>query len=119
MMMIYFTFTGYQPGDENIIIDSTLVTNLNQPKKSAIENNISVYPNPVTSQKILFSATEMEGKKCNISLSDLTGRTILNQEITVNKSNNEIILPMLNNGMYVLLLNFDNAIYTHKINYFH
>lgn len=119
MMMIYFTFTGYQPGDENIIIDSTLVTNLNQPKKSAIENNISVYPNPVTSQKILFSAPEMEGKKCNISLSDLTGRTILNQEITVNKSNNEIILPLLNNGMYVLLLNFDNAIYTHKINYFH
>jgi hypothetical protein len=116
MMMIYFTYTGYQPGDENIIIDSTLITNLNQPKK-ATENNISVYPNPVTTQEILFSAPEMEGKKCIVSLTDLTGRAVLNQEITVNKYNNQINLPLMNNGMYILLLKFDNTIYTQKINY--
>lgn len=118
MMMIYFTFTGYQPGDENIIIDSTLITGINRPE-SDIEQNIKVFPNPVTTQEILFNAPAMEGKKCNIILTDLTGRSILNQEITVNKYNNEIILPSMNNGMYILLIQFDNMMYTQKINYQH
>jgi len=116
MMMIYFTYTGYQPGDENIIIDSTLVTKLEH-KANLDLNTIQVYPNPITQQYLMFNAPAMEGKKCNVCLTDLTGRTILEQVVTLNNMNNKIELPVLNNGMYILLLQIDNNMFSHKINF--
>jgi len=116
MMMIYFTFTGYQPGDENIIIDSASVTNANG-LYTTVKQNIKIYPNPASNQKINFDAVGLEGKKCAITLTDLSGRVVMSSEIKTNTHNNEINLPELNNGLYILLLNFDSVILTSKINY--
>lgn len=116
MMMIYFTYTGYQPGDENIIMDSTIITKLDKPKQ-AILNQIKIFPNPAQNEKITFNATGLEGKKGAISLTDLSGRVILTQEITLMEYNNEIISSNLNTGMYLLLLTIENKTSTFKINY--
>jgi hypothetical protein len=118
MMMIYFTYTGYQPGDENIIIDSTLVTNLKQNDRP-IENQIQVFPNPVLNNKLFVNTNGLEAKKGFITLTDISGRAILSQEIQFQNQINEINLPDLNNGLYILLLNVDNKIASFKINIQH
>jgi len=116
MMMIYFTFTGYQPGDENIVMDSTLVLGANT--YDPITNDIiSIYPNPVRNDKINFTAKGLEGKNCTYTLIDLSGRTLIKNKLNFLNVNNEIKLGELNNGMYILLIDVDNKIYTKKINY--
>ena len=55
MMIVYFVYTAYQPGDENIIMDSTLLTtgtkDLTRLKSSWSEVTIS--PNPVANETTL------------------------------------------------------------------
>lgn len=116
MMMIYFTFTGYQPGDENIIIDSTLITSVNV-KENALADKIRVYPNPASNQTLKFDAPGLHGSKCIVTLTDLSGRILVNKEIVAAGFNNEISLPELNSGLYILLLNFNNQTQSFKINY--
>jgi hypothetical protein len=46
MMLCYFCYTTYMPGDENIILDSSILN----PSGiiQTVENSVSIYPNPVT-----------------------------------------------------------------------
>lgn len=46
MMLVYFIYTLYQPGDENIILDSTLLTTGIQDVEPSQGNPFSLYPNP-------------------------------------------------------------------------
>jgi hypothetical protein len=50
MMLVYFAYTLYFPGDENIIIDSNIVSNI-QPVTSSVISTCQLYdpsPNPAT-----------------------------------------------------------------------
>jgi len=118
MMIIYFTYTGYQPGDENIIIDSTLITKTID-YTIAKNNSIKIYPNPAVNQKIIFDALGMEGQKCIAKVSDLSGRLVAQEEFFANNFSNQINLPDLNNGLYILLLKIDDQNLVYKINYQH
>lgn len=118
MMMIYFTFTGYQPGDENIIIDSTLTASTKDRLFSVIDP-ISIFPNPVINQKIFFNANGLEGSSCNIKLMDLSGREIINKKIVISNATNEINLEEINNGMYILLMQINDKTFSYKINCLH
>lgn len=116
MMIIYFTYARYQTGDENIIIDSTLVTNLNIEKNIALDK-IKIYPNPIVNNKLYFDTEGLKGAKVKATLNDISGRAIMIQDIFANETNNEILLPTLSNGFYVLMLNVNDQTFTHKINY--
>jgi hypothetical protein len=118
MMMVYFTFTGYQPGDENIIIDSTLITNTKL-NNTSLNHQIQVFPNPVLNNKVYINAPGLEGKDAIISITDISGRIIMHQEAQFQAQNNEINIPDLNNGLYILLLNLDNKQTSFKINIQH
>lgn len=49
MMLVYFIYTAYQPGDENIVLDSTLLTTSTHfAAAEPIVSSLSAYPNPVT-----------------------------------------------------------------------
>jgi hypothetical protein len=50
MMLAYFTFTAYQPGDENIVIDSTALTTstFQLPPKMREKLGITISPNPAS-----------------------------------------------------------------------
>ena len=115
MMMIYFTFTGYQPGDENIIIDSTLLTS-NKPNVNVIDQNLKIYPNPITNQEIQFDFYGGNGKNALIELIDMTGQSILRQELHMLSQHNKINLTNLNNGLYLMLLHCEGKTYSHKVN---
>jgi hypothetical protein len=49
MMLVYFIYTAYQPGDENIVLDSTLlVTSTQRAAEIPVVGSLSAYPNPAS-----------------------------------------------------------------------
>lgn len=72
MMLVYFAFAAYQPGDENIIIDSSLLTTpVGNPALPVRE--LRIFPNPVKDyiqfqnpaghQEATLTAWDMSGRK--------------------------------------------------------
>lgn len=116
MMMIYFTFTGYQPGDENIVIDSTLLTTL-KAAPSNWQSGLKVYPNPVSGNNLGFDIPELKTNKAQIKIYDLAGQLIHVSETATYNSKNIINLPQMGNGMYLLEVNTNNKLYHQKFNF--
>ncbi|MBL7802262.1 MAG: sterol desaturase family protein [Saprospiraceae bacterium] len=74
MMLIYFTYMLYQPGDENIVLDSTLLssgTAAPDPRLGALR----VSPNPA-SERIQVQFDLLEAADFQASILDLNGRTL-------------------------------------------
>ncbi len=116
MMLVYFTYTAYQQGDENIIIDSTLVTSQNSKSYDEI-NDLKIYPNPVENNMLTFDSRNMTGNKALVCIKELTGRELYRQELTLGGGLNTIDLPNMNNGIYLLLLIDDSKTIVKKFNY--
>jgi hypothetical protein len=116
MMMIYFTFTGYQPGDENIIIDSTLITSVKTPE-DLMNQSLNIFPNPVNSNELNFQTTILNGKKAEVKILDLSGQIVYKTELNPKEFNHKLKLPDLNNGMYLLFVNSNDKTYQQKFNY--
>lgn len=78
MMLTYFTFTLYQNGDENIILDSTFV-----PTKTLDFHhklNFSIYPNPVKNIMYL-NLSEALDSNTELIIYDMNGKIFLKQEM--------------------------------------
>ena len=76
MMLVYFAYMAYQPGDENIVLDSTLLTTSasylpGEPGVATIE----VFPNPAN-EEVTFEYEITEATDIQTSISDLNGRTV-------------------------------------------
>ena len=71
MMLVYFAFTQYQPGDENIIMDSSLLTtpvgNPSLPIKQ-----LNIFPNPVNTY--LQFQNPGQHKEAKLTVWDMAGR---------------------------------------------
>lgn len=111
MMLVYFAFTQYQPGDENIIIDSSLLTTpVSNPVLSF--SRLIVYPNPANNA-VQFENPEQH-KKATIIVWDMAGRKIYEQVIT-----HEFLINIPTrrwpNGAYNLYLRTDKNVYTEKL----
>jgi hypothetical protein len=79
MMLVYFAFTAYQAGDENIILDSSLlVTPTGNP--DIVIKRLSIFPNPAQSY-IQFLNPEQH-RKGILSIWSMDGRKIHEEEIT-------------------------------------
>lgn len=74
MMLVYFSYMSYQPGDEDIVLDSTLLSTA-VPKVPDIIPAVRVFPNPAGNHAIvecqLAQATDLR-----LSLVDLNGRIL-------------------------------------------
>lgn len=74
MMLVYFTYMLYQPGDENIVLDSTLLssgTAAPDPRLGALR----VSPNPA-SERIQVQFDLLEAADFQASILDLNGRVL-------------------------------------------
>jgi hypothetical protein len=73
MMLVYFAFLAYQPGDENIVLDSTLLSSgLMEIERS---KPLTIFPNPVKEQlQISFETTETANYRARIA--DAQGRIV-------------------------------------------
>lgn len=76
MMLVYFLYTAYQPGDENILLDSTLlaIAAPEQPENDRIAG-LDVSPNP-SSGPLVLSYTLKQTATVRASITDMHGRTL-------------------------------------------
>jgi hypothetical protein len=66
--------------------------------------NMTIYPNPVTSESFEISWSSISQKPLSVTISDITGREILRTSLTQTAGKNKatITLPKTANGMYLL-----------------
>lgn len=116
MMLIYFSYTLYSPGDENIVVDtSTVVSTYNDCNYQLVgigeemaTLQFNAYPNPTNGQ---LHVNIPVGEKVTIRLIDATGRTVMQQQLA-----NEVLdVRGFANGFYQLQVELNGAISSRKV----
>jgi Secretion system C-terminal sorting domain/Copper type II ascorbate-dependent monooxygenase, N-terminal domain/Copper type II ascorbate-dependent monooxygenase, C-terminal domain len=119
MMLIYFSYTLYFPGDENIIIDSTVTTGINQPITSSVISTCQLYdpaPNPAV-DKITIQYFIPSLSKHQLELFDVTGKLckVLRTSTEQGLITLQFDIGDLPSGNYILKLSSDGIQRTKKI----
>ena len=106
MMLVYFAFLAYEPGDENIILDSTLLsTGLPFRPGNESDNKLVIFPNPAhNAVSVQFELTEKTNYCMNIV--DQNGRIVQSfaekTEATPGIYQEEILVEDLPPGTYFM-----------------
>ena len=119
MMLIYFSYTLYFPGDENIIIDSNVVTGLNQPMFNSAISTVQLYdpvPNPAVDQ-ISIQYFLPVNEKYNLKLIDFSGKIIreLKNETGQGIITSQFNIQDLATGTYFISLTSNGVQRTKKV----
>ncbi len=120
MMLIYFSYTYYLPGDENIIVDSTLITTGVTEMHSSLIATPQLYdptPNP-SSTNILFQYFLPQPSQVKITVIDIQGKIVREENSNAHVSGlytSEMNIAELPSGIYFLTLNADGVIRSKKI----
>lgn len=79
-------------------------------------SNVYVAPNPVVDEMSVFVNVETK-QTANLSIIDVTGKTVLQMTIALNAGNNKatISTASLSKGVYTLKINGDEQLFTQKI----
>jgi mono/diheme cytochrome c family protein len=75
MMLVYFAYMTYQPGDENILLDSTLLATGAADVPDAVAS-LRVVPNPAGDAPVAVEFFLKEKADVTLTLADATGRTL-------------------------------------------
>src|SRR6185369_13178851 len=111
MMLVFFAFTQYQAGDENIVIDSsTITTGTNDPQITI--KKLSIRPNPANTFIQLKNPEQY--KTGWLTVYDMMGRKIEEMEVT-QLSTIQISSSRWANGVYQLQLQTNAATYLGKV----
>ena len=103
MMVTFIAYTAYQTGDENIILDSTLIsTGVNETTKE----NFVLYPNPANEIVNISSEEEI----MNVKIYDLRGQLISEYIHTKN-----IDISMVLEGLYIVEIETKSGISFEKL----
>lgn len=120
MMLVFFVFTEYQPGDENIVMDNTA--------PAAVQNvvpdilKIQTYPNPAQGQ--LYARIQLNRAViADLTLTDIQGRLVrqleLNKKIPAGQSEFSFDISSLTNGTYFLQIRTESAVKTQTVHVLH
>jgi hypothetical protein len=120
MMLVYFAYTVYFPGDEFIVIDSAVATaGVEQIHNSAINTPQLYDPSPNPSHgKILYQYYLPEKTATVITLTDVNGRIIKQENNSPSSSGlftSEINIEDVSAGTYFLTLNSSGVIRSKKL----
>jgi hypothetical protein len=109
MLMTYFIYAEYEPGDENIILDSLLLST-NHFLQESKRNNLNIFPNP-SNDFITIESSDF--KNSIVSIHDYFGR--IRKKLNLHQSD-KIDIRDLNPGMYLVTIHSDrNQIVSSKI----
>lgn len=98
MLLAYFWYTYYLPGDENIVIDGTTPKDLvASAKKVAVEDQMHFWPNPATG---LLNLEFPAFAKREIGIYNLSGKLI--RKINSNEKELKMDVSGISNGIYFL-----------------
>ena len=75
-----------------------------KPESLITDNNISVYPNPVTAGAVKVSFNDLPAGKYQVQLLDLSGKLVRSQEVTLNSKSQieNFSLPEVAKGSYLI-----------------
>ena len=106
----YDVYTG------NVVVDkSSEIVNITMTLTSIIDDgnsNISIYPNPTTG---IFTINNEQLTINNLSILDITGKIIYNEQFTMHNEQLTIDISNLPVGVYFIKIQTDNEIITKKI----
>ena len=112
MLFLFVEYTAYQPGDENIVLDSSFVTPvLEIPRQSRSAELFPCQPNPV-SDYTLIPFYLAEKQEVSISIFDATGRKIaqpLPHSILPGGQHTVELRQKLSPGIYFVRLTCENG----------
>lgn len=115
MFLIYFAYTIYFPGDENIVIDtSTVKPTFNNCEfnilgiEDELEENLAIYPNPVAEQ-LIFNLPDLDIKA--IKLRDAEGQLVSD----IDPTDRLIDVSKLADGIYLLSVTVEGGTSTRKV----
>ena len=77
MLLVYFTYMAYQPGDENIVLyDSTIYTATRQPAKDNAGLTVRCVPNPAANSLQIVCDLAEDLALLRLEILDLNGRVV-------------------------------------------
>ena len=94
MILTYFAYAIYQPGDENILIDSTLTS---VPEQGVTNLGVSLFPNPLQNE-VFIRVPDTKNDSFTLRLFDATGQILFSQQITQSQWVDVATLP---GGIYI------------------
>lgn len=108
MMLVYFAFTAYQHGDENIIIDSTgLITSVGNP--SLPFRQLKIFPNPA--KDFIQFYHPHQHKPAQLVIWDMAGRKVWTEQFQ-HQYLVQVPTRRLGRGLYRVYLHTDGHIYS-------
>jgi hypothetical protein len=96
MMLVYFSYALYQPGDENIIVDSTFLNTSVAETDSRVISTLQLYepsPNPA-SDRLIYKYYLPESERLKVSVFNLDGRLIYEDKLQGQKGMTTSVLPV-------------------------
>lgn len=82
MMLVYFAYMAYQTGDENIVLDSTLLaTAVPEVPLNQVVREVSVFPNPATDY-LNVSYTLAEKTRVHLCIVSAAGQIVQTQDLS-------------------------------------
>ncbi len=119
MLLFYFSFTTYQAGDENIVIDSSTISSIYDPAFDNIVSTPQLYdpsPNPAN-DNVTLSFYLPKGDDVSFRIYDVTGKLV--KQVLHHFENglnlHSIDVTGLNNGEYVIEMESGNVMRSKKI----
>lgn len=108
MMMTFFAFVSYSPGDENIILDSTLVL---EKKGKVVHTELGwrLFPNPTKNELFIVRELLEDGlQPSTIEIMDALGRTVrkstLNSDVEYLSGTYKLDVSSLRTGVYKTII---------------
>lgn len=95
MMLVYFSFAGFQVGDNTILLDSSLIASVPLPTQDL---QLSVYPNPANSQLYVYVPNT---DTYTVELYNTLGQRVLGKSITIGDWIDTATLPRGIYNLYV------------------
>lgn len=109
MLMTYFIYADYEPGDEFITLDSTLLTGINETDRIY---NVKVYPNPADN---FITVTLPAGSDVHkYEVLNVSGQILKSGRLKSRESEFNINTSDLNEGFYILHCTSEEGLFISK-----
>ena len=116
MLFVYFWYLDYQPGDEEVLLDSTLLTGVPAPMATP-HPTLKVLPNPAKENVTIKIGLHRSGK-VELQLLDLLGRPLLApivEQLSSGANRLQCSLASLPSGVYFLRVSTPQGILSKKL----
>ncbi len=110
MMMVFFNYTYYQTGDENIVLDPNFTAGVEDISQQ--NNSIKIYPNP-THKELTIENENLKIESINIY--NVLGELVYNSAVQqLNNSTINIDVRNFKDGIYFITILEENKIFNQK-----